>query len=194
MSSYVHFVNKNQIVNCDITTDDIMRAEEIYGTASAILKGKMKRISPTAHPDFTKVPLPLMVSQRHKHLNMFIDIFYVNKIPFFLSKTKKIIFLTSTVLKSRSATIILDAIKKDCQTYERRGFEITDINGDNEFNIPSLKEALQPKVMHIYAKNEHVGFIENAIKTVKERTRCTSQDAPFNRYTKLMTRCWWREW
>ena len=45
---------------------------------------------------------------------------------------------------------------------------MTDINGDNEFNNKSLIDALEPVNVHVYARGEHVGFIENKVKTVKE--------------------------
>ena len=41
--------------------------------------------------------------------------------------------------------------------------------------------------MHIYATDEHVGFIENAIRHVKERVRCVCHGAPYQKYTRLMT-------
>ena len=44
---------------------------------------------------------------------MYIDIFYVNRIPFFLSKTGKLNFLSGTKLKSRSGReIILTSITR----------------------------------------------------------------------------------
>ena len=41
--------------------------------------------------------------------------------------------------------------------------------------------------MHIYAKEEHVYFIKNAIKTIKERAQPVCHTAPYRRYTFLMT-------
>ena len=185
--AFISIVKDNLTNNCDITVDDIRRAEYIHGPAEPLLKGKMKRRHPDAHSKLTKVPLPLLVSKLHKDLIMYIDIFYVNGTPFFLSKTGKINFLSATVLKSRSAKQILGALTRDCNKHEARGFEITDIHGDNEFDIQSLKDSLQPTIFHIYARGEHVGFIENAVKTIKERARSTCHSTPYRRYTKLMT-------
>ena len=42
---------------------------------------------------------------------------------------------------------------------------------DNELNNKSLKDALEPINVHVYAKGEHVRFIENGVKTVKEKTK-----------------------
>ena len=61
------------------------------------------------------------------------------------------------------------------------------IHGDNDLNIQSLRNFLQPINLHIYAKEEHVGLIKNAIKTIKERARYVCHTAPYRRYMCLMT-------
>ena len=99
---------------------------------------------------------------------MYIDIFYVIGIPLFPSKTGNMNILSGTKLKSRSSREMENIINRDRNKHEQRGFEITDINGDKEFNIQSLRYFLQPINIHIYARDEHVGFIENTIKTIKE--------------------------
>ena len=85
----------------------------------------------------------------------------------FLIKNRELNFLSGTKLKSRSGREIINEIERDRNKHEQRGFEITDIHGDNKFNIQSLRDFLQPINLHIYAKEEHVGFIKNAIKTIK---------------------------
>ena len=46
-------------------------------------------------------------------ITLYIDIFYVNLIPFFLSKTGKLNFLSGTKLKSTSGREIINAIERD---------------------------------------------------------------------------------
>ena len=110
-----------------------------------------------------------------------------HNITFFLSKIGKLNFLSVTKLKSRSCREITNAIERDWNKHEQRGFEITDIHGENEFNIQLLRDFLQPINLHIYAKEEHVGFIDNAIKKIKERARSVCHTTPYRRYTSLMT-------
>ena len=123
------------INNCNINTDDINRADVIWGPSESVLQGKMKRKKPNTHDKIPKLTLPLSMSQQHKKNTMYIDIFYVNRIPFFLSKTGKLNFLSVTKLKSRSSREITNSIEQDRNKHEQRGFEITEIHGDNEFNI-----------------------------------------------------------
>ena len=94
--------------------------------------------------------------------------------------------MSGTKLKSRRGREITNAIEQDQNKHEQRGVEITDIHGDNEFNIQSLRVFLQPINLHIYAKEEHVEFIENSIKTIKERARCVCHTEPYRIYMRLM--------
>ena len=127
------------ITNCDINADDITRADTIWGPAESVMQGEMKRKKPNTHNKIPKLALTLSVSQQHKQITMYIDIFYVNRFPFFLSKTGKLNFLSGTKLKSRSGREIINEIERDINKHEQRGFDITDIHGDNEFNIQSLR-------------------------------------------------------
>ena len=176
-------VENNMITNCDINADDIKRADTIWGPAEYVLQGKMKRKKPNTHNKIPNLALPISVSQQQKQITMQIRILYVNQIPFFLSKTGRLNFLSGTKLKSRSGREIINAIEQDINKHEQRGFDITDMHGDNEFNIQSLRDLLQPVNLHIYAKEEHVGFIKNAIKTIKKRARSVCHTEPYRRYT-----------
>ena len=59
-------VEHNMINNCDINTDDIKRADVIWGPAESVLQGKMKSKKPNTHNNIPKLTLPLSVSQQHK--------------------------------------------------------------------------------------------------------------------------------
>lgn len=83
----------------------------------------------------------------------------MNKIPFYLSKSRDIIFLSVTKLLSRSGKLIFEEIKRNINKYEMRGFKVRGIHGDNELNNKSLIDSLEPVNVHVYAKGEHVGFI-----------------------------------
>ena len=150
------------------------RADNIFGDPIPLLKGKMCRRSPIRHPRRTKMRLPLEFLRQHKDLNLFVDIFFVNGSPFFLSKSGNINYISVSFLKSRKASEILEAIKKHINKYQTRGFHITDVHGDNEFDIDGIKDAILTTIVHAYAKNEHVGEVENTVKYIKMRARCVS--------------------
>jgi hypothetical protein len=142
MSAFRGYVKNNLVTNCKITVDDIVRSEQIYGKAVPELKGKMKRTSPLTHADVKREPLPPPLKGRNLH--MFIDVIFVNKIAFFVSKTSDINFITITTLKSRSGKELISAVSDHIDKYEKRGYVSTDIHGDNEFNFPEFERAVRP--------------------------------------------------
>jgi hypothetical protein len=80
---------------------------------------------------------------------------------------------------------MLKETKKILQLYEQRGFQIIDIHADHEFAC--IRDELRPVEMDtVVPVDEHVGEIERSIRTTKERTRCTIQGLPYERYTKVM--------
>ena len=166
-------------MSCDVNTDDVMRGLKIYGTPVPLLKGKMKRVAPIQHPKDTSIPLDFIISKERRDIILYVDLFYVNKIPFYVSKSGKINHIGVQKLNSRKASKITNFIIKEMEKYTARGFVVTDIHADNEFDIASLKRELQPTAMHFYAKGEHVGVIENTMKTIKERGRCTCHATPY---------------
>jgi hypothetical protein len=134
-----------------------------------------------------RIPLPPPIQKNHTSIQLFIDFFYVNKLPFLHTKSSKINFLSIQSGKTRSTASIKAGLDTVIDIYNARGFDITDIHGDNEFNIASLKQHLLPTATHIYGANEHVGVIERSIRTVKERCRSMCHTVPYKKYTKLMT-------
>ena len=40
--------------------------------------------------------------------------------------------------------------------YTCRGFIITDVHGDNKFDKAAIKDFLEPALVHIYGREEHV--------------------------------------
>ena len=65
-SAFNNYVINNLLINFNITVDDINRSEHIYGEATTILQGKLRRRKPTVHSKTEKNNLPLPMSERHK--------------------------------------------------------------------------------------------------------------------------------
>ena len=71
-------MENNKITNCDINSDNIKRADNIWGPAEYLLKGKIKGKNPNKHNRITELTLPLSISKQPKIITMYIDILYVN--------------------------------------------------------------------------------------------------------------------
>jgi hypothetical protein len=185
--AFIKYVNNNLITNCGITGDDIHRAHVIYGPPVPILKGKMTRAKP-GQQNLKRIPLPPPILANHRDLHLYMDFFYVNKIPFLHTKTSKVNFLTVQSGPNRSKGSIKAGIATVLDIYHVRGFQITNFHGDNEFDLQLLRDFIRPASLHIYGRNEHVGVVEWSIRTIKECCRCMCNAVPFKRYTKLMTK------
>jgi hypothetical protein len=81
---------------------------------------------------------------------------------------------------------MLREVKAVIQLYEKRGFNIIDINADKEFEC--IQTELLPIHLHIVDKDSHVPKVERSICVVKERVRCTIAGLPFKRIPRIMIR------
>ena len=73
------------INNSKVGMDDIERGIKIDGPPEPLLSGK-KTASSQTHFINCQVELPIEILQYHKHLQLFMDVFYVNRIPFLIKK------------------------------------------------------------------------------------------------------------
>jgi hypothetical protein len=157
------------------------------GEYIAALKGKTTRSKSTpVARDFVKVPMEMM--KLHKEVYLTMDIFFLNKIPFFLTLSRKICFTAVNHLSSRSTRQIFEAFKDIYLYYLQRGFRITTVSADGEFApLHAFIESLPggPRV-NLASANEHVPEIERRIRVVKERCQATCYSLPFMRIPTLL--------
>jgi hypothetical protein len=78
--------------------------------------------------DFVKVPVELL--KLHKQVYVTADLFFVNKIPFFLTLSHKICFKAINHLADRTIPQIFMAFKEIYQYYLQHGFHITMVHAD----------------------------------------------------------------
>ena len=169
-----------------MTVDDIDRATYIYGPAVPLLKGKMTRAHPRS-PNILYTPIPSQILQQHPTLQLYIDFFYVNRMPILHTKSSAVNFVTVQTGHTRSLKSIIKGLDVVLNIYRKRGFQITNIHADNEFDLPQLHNHLRPSTLAIYGRDEHVGVIERSTRTIKERCRSICHTIPYTKYTKIMT-------
>ena len=101
MKDFKWVICSNQIMNCPVTVQDIKVAHKIWGTNIAALKGKTTHGKPNmVAGDLVKVPAKLL--NLHREVTLTADIFFVNKIPFFLMMNQKICFMVVNHLANRT--------------------------------------------------------------------------------------------
>ena len=82
--------------------------------------------------------IPDDIYKTHKRVHLYIDICYINKLAFMVTISKNINFISINYIKNKSKKEIIKCISNIINIYEARGFEVTDIYGDNGFNIKDL--------------------------------------------------------
>ncbi len=174
-------IQSNLIKDCPVTDKDMGTAIKVWGPNIAMLKGKTVRmIPPRVRQDV--IEIPKKIRELHKDVTLAIDIFCVNKIPFFITYSLVICFLSVMHLSNRKTLTIFDALKSMCSYYFQQGFQIVFIKGDGEFAPLEVWMATVfgvPK-LNLASANEHVPEIERKIRVIKERVRAVIYSIPFN--------------
>jgi len=124
----------------------------------------------------------------HKEVYLTIDIFFVSKIPFFITLSRKIDFTSNTHLASRKLEGVYKAFKIIYALHRRRGFKITTVSADGEFEPLAAMIAADPDAprVNLTSQGEHVPEIERRICVVKERVRALRHSLPFQKIPKIM--------
>jgi hypothetical protein len=151
----------NQIRDCPVTVEHVNTAIKIWGKNVAALKGKTTWTKPDPLArDFVKVPMELL--KLHEEVYIIADLFFVKKIPFFLTLSHKICFTAINHLVDRTVLQIFMAFKQIYQYYLQRGFCITTVHADGEFaSLKVLIESLpRGPMFNLASPNEHVPEIE----------------------------------
>jgi hypothetical protein len=188
MKDFKWVIRRNQIKGCPVTFQYIDAARKIMGKNIAALKGKTTwSKSILVVRDYVKVPMELI--KIHKELFLTTNIFFVNKIPFFLTLSRKIFFTAVNHLVDCTVLQIFNAFKEMYQHYLQRGFHIKKVYADGEFAPlkPLIESVLGGPTVNLASANEHVPEIEQIIWVVKERCRATRHSLPYERIPKPMT-------
>jgi hypothetical protein len=101
MKDFKWVIRSNQIKDCLVTIQDIDVATKIWGKNISALKGKTTRSKThLVARDYVNVPKELL--KLHKEFFLTTDIFFVNKILFFLTLSQKICFTAVNHLADRT--------------------------------------------------------------------------------------------
>ena len=107
-----------------------------------------------------KIPVGLINFQKEGFLTC--DIFFVNKIPFFLTLIRKIYFKAVNHLANRKVPYIFKYFKEVSKYYLNRGFCITSVYADGEFRPLKILIEYLPGVplVNMAVSNEHIPDIK----------------------------------
>ena len=169
------------LANCPVTERDVAVATDIFGPNLGSLKGKTVH-RPSPHVQAGIAPVPPEILARHHDITLAIDIMFVNKIPFLVTVSRNLKFVTVEDLPNRKATTVRDKLRAVLRMYRHRGFKVTSLLGDQEFE--ALREFFP--FINTCGADEHVPDVERTIRTIKDRARSAHALLPFRSLPRLI--------
>jgi hypothetical protein len=172
-------VSHKVLKNSNLTIDDLENSRVIYGPSVPRLKGTSVRHKPTrAEPNFVRIPRDII--DMNRYVTLVVDVMFVCGLPFLISLSRRIRFVTVEFIPKRTAGELSNGLKNILKLYNRAGFIIQCACMDNEFE-PLTKKLLGKLVVNTTAADEHVGEIERKIQHVKTRARSLKASLPFKK-------------
>jgi hypothetical protein len=178
--TFLRILDKNLLPNCPVTHRDALNAQIIFGPDLGSLKGKTVRQSTIPiQPVLNDLPLEIM--SQYRDVTLTGDIFFVNKIMFLVTRSRHIQFSTVETIPNRKPETVLKALLNVRNVYRRRGFNITHLLFDGEYECLRGDMASVQITLNTASNDEHVPDIERFIRTLKERTRAIYNTLPFKK-------------
>ena len=177
-------LNNGSIIDCPVTSRDVVVAEHIYGPSVPGLKGRTTRRKPmdgrTIEPG---------ADLDDKELHMHADVMFVNEQAFLLGVFMPIdLTLVTSLNNSRNKPNLRCAVEEQLNTVEKRGFTVPVVHCDNEFKDEQVEAAIgnRDMVFDEVGPGQHEPVSERKVRTVKERTRAVLHSLPYALPSKLL--------
>jgi hypothetical protein len=118
----LELANKGRIINCNVTRQDILNVEHIFGPDTGSLKGKTIRNASYQVQYGNMVPIPEIIMAHYRKVLLCVEVMKVNKMPFIVTIIRAIKFGTVSWLNNANTYTILKQIADLRNIYIKRGF------------------------------------------------------------------------
>ena len=174
-SKLVEMLKRGDIVGTRVTTQDVVRAEAIFGPSVAALKGKTRATS----SEIIKreyVPRPMLAVQ-----NLLVDVMFVEGIPYLLSISIPLGLMMVWKLISRATNHVLKALIVQINAYKSQHFVIGNIGVDGEGAVAALAPTLNGMgiTTDLNSTGIHAKQVEHRIQWVKTGVRAHISVLPY---------------
>ena len=150
--------------DCNIATRDITNAKLIFGPNLHAIRGEMVRCSP--QPAITHyIDIPRVIRECDRDVDISADVFFINGLPFIVTRSQQLKFITAEAITSRGKNVLLKALTHVVNLYKCFGFHIHTCFADGEF--PHLQNQVEGVHMDTAGNDEHVGDIKRIIGVIK---------------------------
>ena len=105
---------------------------------------------------------------------------------FLVCKARRVDYTKSYPLPNKNIPTVLRRLRVEIRKLKRRGFNVDALHIDNAFNTSAVENGINRVRLEPYATQEHVGYIENEIKFIKERVRCVLATMLFEQVPKMV--------
>ena len=106
-------IRLKSIGNCPVTGADVDRFYEIYGGTEGAIKGKTARKTPLeVNVDEDVISVPREIAARLNDITISLDIFFVERMPFLTSISRKLMYTTTRALQNRLQHTVLKLLWK----------------------------------------------------------------------------------
>jgi hypothetical protein len=106
----LELANKGRIINCDVTRQDILNPEHIFGPGTGSLKGKTVRKASDQVRFGDLVPIPEMIIAHYRKVALCVDVMKFNTMRFLVTISRAIKFGTVAWLNNANPDTILKQI------------------------------------------------------------------------------------
>ena len=172
---FIKILKTSSLPNCPVTPRDVVIANKLFGPDIGALKGKTTRRNPPIVDSPVSVDITPIL-KFYWEVTLCVDLMYVNKIPLLVT-----LFGTVEAVMDRKEATLYKSIANVATLYRKAGFKVTTALMDGEF--VSLRGGLAEigVTLNETSRDEHVGDIEQYIRTVKEWMRSIYNTMPFHK-------------
>lgn len=170
----LHLIRTGAFNNLGLTPQDVIRANEIYGPIVANLKGTSTRRK-------LKFQLPIPVVDEHisRLQTLYIDILFVEGLPFLMAVSKPMNLTTVELLSDKQAATVDNAVRNMVDLYRSYSYEIDMFVSDSESVLSAVLSRV-PNIKHnVVGPGVHVKIVESKGRRIKERVRSILSGLPY---------------